>query len=116
MPHPTPLTGRSRAPTSGSSRCGWANRRPRRQWTCPTAPCWAYHASREEVMANLPTDGTGIVAYCEYPRAAAESVVRKLREGGLTHTAVLWEGIQGWVRLGYPVVGGNPARTSERGE
>lgn len=68
-----------------------------------------YYASREEVMANLPTDGTWIVAYCECPRAAAESVVRKLREGGLTHTAVLWEGFQGWVSLGYPVVGGNAA-------
>ena len=66
-----------------------------------------YYASREEVMANLPTDGTWIVAYCECPRAAAESVVRKLREGGLTNTAVHWEGIQGWVSLGYPVVSGN---------
>lgn len=66
-----------------------------------------YYASREEVMAHLPTDGTWIVAYCECPRAAAESVVRKLREGGLTNTAVLWEGIQGWVSLGYPVVPGN---------
>lgn len=65
-----------------------------------------YYASREEVVANLPTDGTWIVAYCECPRAAAESVVRKLRESGLTHTAVLWEGIQGWVSLGYPVVPG----------
>jgi mono/diheme cytochrome c family protein/rhodanese-related sulfurtransferase len=68
-----------------------------------------YYASREEVMAHLPTDGTWIVAYCECPRAAAESVVRKLREGGLTNTAVLWEGIQGWVSLGYPVVPGNAA-------
>ena len=68
-----------------------------------------YYASREEVMANLPKDGTWIVAYCECPRAAAESVVRKLREGGLTNTAVLWEGIQGWVSLGYPVVPGNAA-------
>lgn len=65
-----------------------------------------YYASREEVMANLPTDGTWIVAYCECPRAAAESVVRKLREGGVQNTAVLWEGIQGWVSLGYPVVQG----------
>ncbi|GAB2492354.1 c-type cytochrome [Arenimonas alkanexedens] len=65
-----------------------------------------YYASREEVMANLPTDGTWIVAYCECPRAAAESVVRKLREAGVPNTAVLWEGIQGWVSLGYPVVQG----------
>ena len=65
-----------------------------------------YYASREEVMANLPTDGTWIVAYCECPRAAAESVVRRLREAGVQNTAVLWEGIQGWVSLGYPVVQG----------
>jgi cytochrome c oxidase cbb3-type subunit 3 len=65
-----------------------------------------YYASREEVIASLPTDGTWIVAYCECPRAAAESVVRRLREGGLQNTAVLYEGIQGWIGLGYPVSAG----------
>ena len=72
-----------------------------------------YYASREEVMANLPTDGTWIVAYCECPRAAAESVVRRLREAGVQNTAVLWEGIQGWVSLGYPVVQGNAEVSQE---
>jgi cbb3-type cytochrome c oxidase subunit III len=72
-----------------------------------------YYASREEVMANLPTDGTWIVAYCECPRAAAESVVRRLREAGVQNTAVLWEGIQGWVSLGYPVVQGNAGASQE---
>jgi cytochrome c oxidase cbb3-type subunit III len=66
-----------------------------------------YYASREEVMASLPTDGTWIVAYCECPRAAAESVVRRLREAGVKNTAVLYEGIQGWISLGYPVVAGS---------
>ena len=65
-----------------------------------------YYASREEVMASLPSDGTWIVAYCECPRAAAESVVRRLREAGVQNTAVLYEGIQGWISLGYPVVAG----------
>ncbi len=65
-----------------------------------------YYASRDEVIASLPTDGTWIVAYCECPRAAAESVVQKLREGGLQNTAVLYEGIQGWISLGYPVSAG----------
>jgi cytochrome c oxidase cbb3-type subunit 3 len=65
-----------------------------------------YYASRDEVIASLPTDGTWIVAYCECPRAAAESVVRRLREGGLQNTAVLYEGIQGWIGLGYPVSAG----------
>lgn len=65
-----------------------------------------YYNGPDEVMANLPRDGTWIVAYCECPRAAAESVVKYLREQGMQNTAVLYEGIQGWVSLGYPVVGG----------
>ncbi len=62
-----------------------------------------YTGDFEEVAASLPDDGTWIVAYCECPRAAADSVVEKLRARGFEHTAVLWEGIQGWVSLGYPV-------------
>ena len=67
--------------------------------------------SREEAFAALPRDGTWIVAYCECPRAAADSVVKRLREeGGFENTAVLWEGIQGWVSLGYPVVAGDASK------
>ncbi len=66
-----------------------------------------YYSNREQVLAGLPRDGTWIVAYCECPRAAADSVVRRLREAGFANTAVLWEGIQGWVSLGYPVVAGD---------
>jgi mono/diheme cytochrome c family protein/rhodanese-related sulfurtransferase len=62
-----------------------------------------YTGDFEEVAARLPDDGTWIVAYCECPRAAADSVVDKLRARGFERTAVLWEGIQGWVSLGYPV-------------
>ena len=40
------------------------------------------------------------------PRAAAESVNKKLTALGFKNTAVLWEGIQGWVALGYPVFRG----------
>lgn len=70
-----------------------------------------YYADREEAIASLPRDGTWIVAYCECPRAAADSVVRWLREeGGFANTAVLWEGIQGWVSLGYPVVAGDASQ------
>ena len=47
-----------------------------------------------------------IVTYCECPRAAAESVNRKLKERGFDNLAVLWEGIQGWISLGYPAVRG----------
>ncbi|KFN49711.1 c-type cytochrome [Arenimonas composti] len=60
--------------------------------------------SADEVFAALPSDGTWIVAYCECPRAAAESVVRRLRSAGFVNTAVLYEGIQGWVGLGHPIV------------
>jgi len=70
-----------------------------------------YYANREEVVASLPRDGTWIVAYCECPRAAADSVVKWLREEGkFTNTAVLYEGIQGWVSLGYPVVAGDATK------
>lgn len=67
-----------------------------------------YYADRDAAIASLPRDGTWIVAYCECPRAAADSVVKWLREqGGFANTAVLYEGIQGWVSLGYPVVAGD---------
>ena len=60
----------------------------------------------EQLAKDLPSDGTWIVTYCECPRAAAESVNRKLKTLGFKNTAVLWEGIQGWVALGYPVFRG----------
>jgi cytochrome c oxidase cbb3-type subunit 3 len=60
----------------------------------------------ERLAADLPKDGTWIVTYCECPRAAAEFVNRRLTALGFKNTAVLWEGIQGWVALGYPVFRG----------
>ena len=70
-----------------------------------------YYANREQAVASLPRDSTWIVAYCECPRAAADSVVKWLREeGGFGHTAVLYEGIRGWVSLGYPVVAGDASK------
>lgn len=68
-----------------------------------SVPIPYYTGNFDGVAKDLPTDGTWIVIYCECPRAAAESVNRKLRERGFKNTAVLWEGIQGWVALGYPV-------------
>jgi len=59
-----------------------------------------------QLAADLPKDGTWIVTYCECPRAAAESVNERLKARGFKNTAVLWEGIQGWVALGYPVFRG----------
>ena len=68
-----------------------------------SVPIPYYTDDYESLARDLPTDGTWIVTYCECPRAAAEWVNQKLRAHGLANTAVLWEGIQGWVSLGYPV-------------
>ena len=62
-----------------------------------------YYSSGREIIAALPKDGTWIVAYCECPRAAADSTVARLRELGYHNTAVLYEGYAGWSALGYPV-------------
>lgn len=71
-----------------------------------SVPLPYYYRGRDidGLVADLPKDGTMIVAYCECPRAAAESVSRLLSARGFGNTAVLWEGIQGWIALGYPVV------------
>ena len=68
-----------------------------------SVPLPYYYDGVDKLFDDLPTDGTLIVTYCECPRAAAVSVSRKLRARGITNTAVLWEGIQGWISLGYPV-------------
>jgi len=74
-----------------------------------------YYSSREEIVEALPNDGTWIVAYCECPRAAADSLVTKLRELGFTNTAVLWEGYAGWAALGYPIGVGDASVLLEAG-
>ena len=68
-----------------------------------------YYDDTSDLVEHLPRDGTWIFAYCECPRAAAESVVRKLRAAGFEKSAVLYEGIQGWIALGYPVFVGELA-------
>lgn len=77
-----------------------------------SVPIPYYTDNFEGVARDLPKDGTWVVAYCECPRAAAESVERKLRERGFKNTAVLWEGIQGWVSLGFPISVGQTTETS----
>lgn len=62
-----------------------------------------YYSSRDEFIEKVPNDGTWIVAYCECPRAAADSTVNKLRELGYPNTAVLYEGYAGWSAQGFPV-------------
>ena len=72
-----------------------------------------YHDGIAGLTQHLPTDGTWIVSYCECPRAAAESVTKKLRAAGFQNTAVLYEGIQGWISLGYPVFVGESAAPAD---
>ncbi|GLX76963.1 hypothetical protein tinsulaeT_03030 [Thalassotalea insulae] len=65
-----------------------------------------YYADLDETVAGIPKD-VQIVAYCSCPRAAADYTINKLRARGYTRTAVLWEGIFGWMHLGYPVTRGD---------
>ncbi|PCI64236.1 MAG: cytochrome c, diheme subunit of cytochrome bc complex peta [Kordiimonadales bacterium] len=64
-----------------------------------------YYGNFDKIAEDLPKD-VQIVAYCSCPRAAADYVVRKLRRRGFTRTAVLYEGIFGWMNLGFPVMRG----------
>jgi len=65
-----------------------------------------YYADLDETVAGIPKD-VQIIAYCSCPRAAADYTINKLRSRGYTRTAVLWEGIFGWMNLGYPVMRGD---------
>jgi mono/diheme cytochrome c family protein/rhodanese-related sulfurtransferase len=62
-----------------------------------------YFEDFERLAGPLPKDGTWIVSYCQCPRAEAEFVTQKLRAIGYANTAVLWEGIQGWIAQGFPI-------------
>jgi len=65
-----------------------------------------YYADLDETLAGIPKD-VQIIAYCSCPRAAADYTINKLRRRGYTRTAVLWEGIFGWMNQGYPVMRGD---------
>jgi len=67
-----------------------------------------YYTDVDELVRDIPKDAKDaqIVAYCSCPRAAADYLVDKLRGMGYSRTAVLWEGIFGWMNMGYPVVRG----------
>lgn len=67
-----------------------------------------YYTDLADKVKDLPKD-VHIVGYCSCPRAATEYIVKQLRELGYDNTAVLYEGIFGWMNLGYPV-------TSAQGE
>jgi cytochrome c oxidase cbb3-type subunit 3 len=61
-----------------------------------------YYEEFDAIAASLPKD-VMVVTYCSCPRAAAEWVAEQLKERGIKRTAVLYEGIFGWMNLGYPV-------------
>jgi rhodanese-related sulfurtransferase len=61
-----------------------------------SVPIPYYYDRREAVFDDLPKDGTWIVTYCECPRAAAESVNRKLVANGFECGKAS--------RVGYPSV------------
>ncbi len=64
-----------------------------------------YYSDFDAIVGDLPKD-VQIVAYCSCPRAAADDVVRRLRRRGFTRTATMYEGIFGWMNMGYPVING----------
>ncbi|MDG1750631.1 MAG: c-type cytochrome [Thalassotalea sp.] len=59
-----------------------------------------------KTVAGIPKD-VQIVAYCSCPRAAADYTINKLAKLGYTRTAVLYEGIFGWMNKGFPVMRGD---------
>jgi mono/diheme cytochrome c family protein/3-mercaptopyruvate sulfurtransferase SseA len=62
-----------------------------------------YYMDLADKVKDLPKD-VQIVGYCSCPRAATVHVVKQLRRMGYEKTAVLYEGIFGWMNLGYPVM------------
>lgn len=62
-----------------------------------------YYSDLEGKVEHLPRD-VQIVAYCSCPRSASDYVIDQLAELGYTRTAVLYEGIFGWMNQGFPVV------------
>jgi len=73
-----------------------------------------YYSDLSGKVKDLPKD-VQIVGYCSCPRASTEYIIKQLRGMGYAKTAVLYEGIFGWMNLGYPVVraGGIGGEASE---
>lgn len=61
-----------------------------------------YYTDLEDKIKDIPKD-VYLVGYCSCPRAATEYIFNKLRDRGYEKSAVLYEGIFGWMNLGYPV-------------
>jgi len=54
-------------------------------------------------LAEVPRDGTWVIAYCACPHHLSGIVVDELRKRGYAHSAVLDEGINEWQRRGLPI-------------
>jgi mono/diheme cytochrome c family protein/rhodanese-related sulfurtransferase len=61
-----------------------------------------YHDMKR--LAELPKDGTWIIAYCACPHHLSGIVVDELRRRGYAHAVVLDEGINDWHRRGLSVI------------
>lgn len=68
-----------------------------------------YYTDIDKLMRDIPK-GVQIIAYCSCPRAAADHLTSKLTDKGYTRTAVLWEGVFGWMQQGYPVMRGDVSK------
>jgi cytochrome c oxidase cbb3-type subunit III len=64
------------------------------------------YSEADEKASVLPNDGTWIVAYCECPIALSRRVITTLRAKGFKNTAVLEEGLSGWVARRFPLASG----------
>ncbi len=79
--------------------------RPASDWMrvhIPDAVSIPYHEPAR--LAEVPNDGTWVIAYCACPHHLSGVVVNELRKRGVKHAAILDEGILEWHRRGYPVV------------
>lgn len=54
-------------------------------------------------IAEIPKDGTWVLAYCACPHHASGEVIDELRRRGYPKTAIIDEGILFWGRQGYPM-------------
>jgi cytochrome c oxidase cbb3-type subunit III len=79
--------------------------RPPSEWMrvhIPGALSVPYHDLKR--LAEIPNDGTPVIAYCACPHHLSGDVVDALRKKGNKTAMVLDEGILEWHRRGYPVV------------
>lgn len=79
--------------------------RPPSDWMrahIPGAVSVPYHDQKR--LAEVPNDGTWVIAYCACPHHLSGDLVDALRRRGVKNAVVLDEGILEWHRRGYPVI------------